>query len=110
GEPRPPGAEPREELPELPPRERVHARRRLVEDEEVRVVEERAAEPELLLHAARELRRGAVAERREAGAREEELAPLGARGARASEQAPEEVEVLGDRERRVEVPSEPLRH
>ena len=47
----------RQELPELPARHRIHARRRLVEHEERRLVHERARQRQLLLHAARQPRR-----------------------------------------------------
>ena len=42
-----------DQLPELAARQRINAGRRLVEDEEVRVVDQRAAQAGLLLHAAR---------------------------------------------------------
>ena len=44
-----------DQQPELAARQRIDAGRRLVEDEQVRVVDQRAAQPELLLHAAGEL-------------------------------------------------------
>ena len=53
----------RDEAPELAARERIDARRRLIQDQEVRIVNERAAEPELLTHAARKLARQPVGKR-----------------------------------------------
>ena len=44
-----------DQLPELAARQRIDAGRRLVEDQEIGVVNQRAAEAELLLHAPREL-------------------------------------------------------
>ena len=41
-----------DQLPELPARKRVDARRGLVENKEVRIVHQRAAEADFLLHAA----------------------------------------------------------
>ena len=49
-----------DQRPELAARQRIDARRRLVENEEVRLVHERAAEPDLLLHPARKLAGGAA--------------------------------------------------
>jgi hypothetical protein len=42
-----------EQLPELAPRHRIDTRRRLVEQDHARLVDQRAGERELLLHAAR---------------------------------------------------------
>ena len=44
-----------DQVPELPARERIDAGGRLVQNQQVGVVDQRAAEAELLLHAAREL-------------------------------------------------------
>ena len=60
-----PCARTREQLPELPPRHRIHARRRLVEQDDLGFVHERARERQLLLHAAGEPVGQAGAERRE---------------------------------------------
>ncbi len=49
------GADALDQIPELAPRERIDAGGRLVEDQQVGVVDQRAAQAELLLHAAREL-------------------------------------------------------
>ena len=107
---RPARADRVDEIPELTARERIDAGRRLVEDEKVGIVDERAAEAQLLLHAAGKL----------AGRTRLEL--LHRRGgqqfgdARAAllraltEQATEEVDVLEHAERWVEVASEALRH
>ena len=106
----PPLADAIDELPELAPRERIHAGGGLVEHEQLRVVDQRAAEAELLLHAARELPGRALAEARQTGGREQLVDLRLALGARVPEQAAEEVDVLEHRERRVEVLAEPLRH
>ena len=49
---RPPSADVVDQLPELPPRQRIDPCRRLVEDQEIGIVDQRAAERQLLLHAA----------------------------------------------------------
>ena len=49
---RTPGADRIDQLPELPARERIDARGGLVEDKEIRIVHQRAAKADFLLHAA----------------------------------------------------------
>ena len=56
----PPSRSRAEQVPELAPRHGVDAGRRLVEEQDLGPVHERAAERELLLHAARQ-RAGAAA-------------------------------------------------
>ena len=51
---RPPCLQLAEQLPELAARHGVDAGRRLVEEQDLRAMDERAAERELLLHAARQ--------------------------------------------------------
>ncbi|CAO3437987.1 hypothetical protein [Azospirillum argentinense] len=99
-----------DQLPELPAGERVHARGRLVEDQQVRIVDERAAQAELLLHAAGQLAGGPVEERRQTGALRQVGDAPPSLGVALAEQPSEEVEILGDRQRRVEVLAEALRH
>ena len=60
-----------DQFPELPARQRIDAGRRLVEDQQVGIVDQRAAQAELLPHAAGQLLRRPVGERREAGAVEQ---------------------------------------
>ncbi len=50
------GADRVDQVPELAARERIDARRRLVEDEQIGIMDQRTAERELLLHAAGQLR------------------------------------------------------
>ena len=69
----------------------------------------RTAEPELLLHAARELSGRTIAERREVGAGKQVVYAPFALFARLPEQPAEEVRVLEDRECRIQVLSEALR-
>jgi hypothetical protein len=99
-----------DELPELAPRERIHAGGRLVEHQQLRVVDQRAAEAQLLLHAARELSGRPLAKASEAGGREQLVDLRLALGTRVSEEPAEEIHVLEHRQRRVEVLAETLRH
>jgi len=71
----PAGSDAIDELPELPAGQRIDAGGGLVQDQEVRVVDQRAAQAELLLHAARELAGGPVPERAEPRAREQLVDP-----------------------------------
>src|SRR3990170_2239013 len=56
-----------DDLPEVPPRQRIHAGRRLVQQEHVREMDERTGQAELLPHAAGEVPRQAVRRRSQAG-------------------------------------------
>ena len=106
----PAGPEAVDEVPELTARQRVDAGGRLVEDQERRVVDQRAAEAELLLHPPRELAGWPIPEPGQAGAREKLVDPPGALLPRLAEQPAEEVHVLDNRERRVEIPAQALGH
>ena len=104
------GADGVDEVPELAARQRIDAGRRLVEDEKVGIVDERAAEAELLLHAAGKLAGGARLELLHGRGGEkfgDARAPL--LGA-LPEQAAEEVDVLEHAQRRIEIAPEALRH
>ena len=57
-----------DQFPELAARQRIDAGRRLVEDQEIGIVHQRAAQAELLLHAAGQLAGRTVDERGEPGA------------------------------------------
>ena len=107
---RPARADRVDEIPELAARQGIDAGGRLVEDEKVRVVDEGAAEAQLLLHAAGQLARGTRFELLQAR-RRKKLVDLGATlRRRQSEQSAEEIDVLEHGERRVEVAAEALRH
>ena len=71
---------------------------------------QRAAQAELLLHAAGELAYGARQERIQAGAVSQFVDAPPAFGGRMAEQAAEELQVLLDRERGVEVLAQTLGH
>ena len=99
-----------DEVPELPPRQRVDAGRGLVQDEQIRIVDERTAKTELLLHSAGELTGRAILERIKRGGGQEFGDAGAALGSRLSEQPAEEVDILENAERRIEIAAEPLRH
>jgi hypothetical protein len=65
---RPARADVPDEFPELAARQGIDAGGRLVEDQQLGVVNQRTAEPQFLLHAAGELAGRPLGERREAGA------------------------------------------
>ncbi len=99
-----------DELPELAARQRIDARRRFVENQEIGVVDQRAAQAELLAHAAGELLGQPVGEGREAGALQQLGDPEVALGAALAEQAAEELDILAHAEVRIEVLAQALRH
>src|SRR3954465_11355911 len=80
--------------------ERVDAGGRLVEDEQVRIVDQRAAQAELLLHAPRQLAGRPLAERHQIGAREQIVDPPLALRLGLAEQPPEEIDILENGKRR----------
>ena len=107
---RPARADRVDEVPELAARQRIDAGRRLVEDEEVGIVDERAAEAELLLHAAGELA-GRTGLELVHGGGGQEFGNAGSALLRAlPEQAAEEIDVLEHAQRRIEIAPEALRH
>jgi hypothetical protein len=85
-----------EKVPELAATHRVDAVGRLVEQEHLGLVEQRARERELLVHAAREGLGAPVLELGEARDGEEPLAAFSKRVPRETEHLPKEREVLGD--------------
>ena len=103
-------ADARDQFPELVARQWVDAGGRLVEDQQVGVVDQRATQPQLLLHAAGQLARRALAKCSHAGAAQQVVdAPL-ALGSVLAEQAAEEVQVLEHRQCWIEVLAQTLRH
>ena len=91
-------------------RERVDARGGLIEDEQVRIVDQRAAQAELLLHAAGELAGRPAFERVEARRLEQFIDATSALCLRLTEQSPMKIDVLKDAERRIKVAAKALRH
>ena len=73
-------------------------------------MDQRAAQAELLLHAAGELAGGSVGEGREPGCLQQLGDARSAFGTRVTEQAPEEIDVLEHRQRGIEVLAQSLRH
>ena len=104
------GADRVDEFPELPPRQRIDAGRRLVEDQQVRVMDESAAEPELLFHAAGQGAHGAIGKGRKSRRRQQFLDAFPALCGAEAEKPSEEIEVLFDAQRRIEVLAEALGH
>ena len=107
---RPTRADRIDQLPELPARERIDARGGLVENEEIRIVHQRAAEADFLLHAARELAAWSIRKRVEPGGFQKLVDALAPLGRALAEQAAEEVDVVEHAERRIEIAAKPLRH
>ena len=99
-----------DELPELAPREGVDAGGGLVEDQQVWIVDQRTAKPEFLLHATGEFFRRTVPKRRQTGRCEQFVDAPCTLLTRMAEQAAEEIDVLDDRQRRVEIPAQALGH
>ena len=99
-----------DELPELTARQRVHPGGGLVQDEQIGVVDQGAAQSELLLHSSREVALAPAGERREPGALQQLPDAPPALGAALPEEAPEEVNALDHREIGVEVSAQSLRH
>ena len=73
-------------------------------------MDQRAAQPQLLLHAAGQLARRTLAEGRHTGAAQQVVDASLAFGSVLTEQATEEIQVLEHRQRRVEVLAQALRH
>ncbi len=83
-----------ENPPDLPARDRVHPCSGLVEEEQLRVVQQRGREGELLFHASGQGRRPAVPEGKEAGSLQNRPAPLPDLLSRGSVEFPQEVEIF----------------
>ena len=99
-----------DQLPELAARERVDAGGRLVQNQQIRIVDQRAAEAEFLPHAARELLRRPIFKGRQPGAFEQFGDSPVALVTGLSEQAAEELDVLADAQIGIEILAQPLRH
>ncbi len=99
-----------DQRPELAARQRVDAGGGLIEDQQVRVVHQRAAQAHLLLHAAGQLARRPVREGPEAGGVEQLLHAHRTLGARQPEQLRHEVDVVGHAQLEVQVLAQALRH
>jgi hypothetical protein len=96
--------------PEIAPGDWIDTGRRLVQEEHVGQVDQRADQGQLLPHAAREGAGRPVEERRQPGHPEQAIAVVLVRRAGDTAQLAEELDVLADRERVVEVQTEALRH
>src|SRR5262249_14050321 len=90
--------------------ERIDAGRRLVENEEVRIVHQRAAEADFLLHAARELAARPASKRIKTCRRKENIDARAGLPGRLAEQAAEEIDVVENAEHGIELAAQPLRH
>ena len=101
-------AQPMELVPDSASQERVDARRRLVEEQQRRIVHERAGELEPALHAARQPARATAADVPQVDQLEDLAGPPPARAPEHPEQRGDEVDVLADGQVRVQ--GERLRH
>ncbi len=99
-----------DQRPELAPRKGIDPRSRLVEDEQVRVVDKSAAESHFLLHAPREFSGGPIAKRPQSSGLEQLLHAERALGGREPEELRHEVDVVVDAELEIEILAEALRH
>ena len=91
---RTPGADSVDRVPELPPRQRIDAGSRLIENQQIRIVDQRAAQAEFLLHAAGKLACRSILEWIERSGGEQFGDPRAALGGSLAEQPTEEVDVL----------------
>ena len=99
-----------DKLPELRPGEGIDAGGRFIKDQQLRIVDQRAAQAELLLHPTGEFSGGAIAKRRQPGTLQQLVDAQFALGFIVAEQAGEEVDVFIHRESVIEVFPQPLRH
>ena len=99
-----------DQIPELPARQRIDAGRGLVEDEQVGIVDQRAAQAELLFHAAGKLAHRPVGEGGEPGGAQQFVDARPPLGPVLTIEPAEEMQVLGDRQSRIEIAPQPLRH
>ena len=99
-----------DQFPELAARQRINAGGRLIQNEQIRIVNQRAAQAEFLAHAARQLLCRPILERSQPGAVKQFRNPPLAFVAGLSEQAAEKFDILADAEVRIEILAEPLRH
>ena len=96
--------------PKLAARQRVYARGRFVQNQQIRAVHQRAAQTQLLLHPARELACRPVGKRRKAGRLHQPrnlprtLLPVQTKQPRV------EIDILIHRQGRIQVAPQPLRH
>ena len=103
-------ADVRYQFPELAARQRIDAGRRLVEDKQVGIMNQRAAKTELLLHSARKISGAAVQKRIKPGALRQTVDTASAFRRVVSEQTRKELKVLFNGKSKVKVFAEPLRH
>ena len=104
------GADAVDEGPELLAGEGIDAGGRLIEDEEVGVVDQGTTQAYLLLHSAGELAGGAVGERPQARGVKQGADAAGTLSVGHAEEPGEEVDVLEDAELEVEVLAQTLGH
>ena len=96
--------------PELAARQRIHAGGRLVQNQQIRRMHQRAAETRFLLHPAGEFAGGAVGKRREAGRVQQPPDAGAALACGQAEKAGVEVNVFINRQRRIQIAPQSLRH
>ena len=99
-----------DQFPELAARQRIDAGGRLVQDQQIGIVNQRAAQAELLPHAARQLLRRPICKGRQPGAVQQFRDPPVALVAGLPEQAAEKLDVLADAQVRIEILAQALRH
>ena len=92
-----------DQIPKLGSREGIDAGGRFIKNQQLRVVNKRAAQAELLLHPAGEFSRRTVAKRRQAGTLQQLIDADVAFGFIMAEQTSKEIDIFIDRQGMVEV-------
>ncbi len=98
------------QLPELITGQGIDASGGLIENQQIRVVNQRAAQPQLLLHAARELAGRAIGKAFKPGALHQIVDPPLAFGGVLAKQATEKIQIFEDGQGGVQVLAQALRH
>jgi hypothetical protein len=100
----------RDQGPELTARQWVNTGGRLIENQQIRIVNQRAAQAQLLFHVTREFADRTPFEGSQSGGAEQFVAANLALLLVVSEQAPEKIHIFSYRQRRIEIAAQALWH